>query len=360
MRFFAFFLPQFHTIPENDEWWGKGFTEWTNVKKAKSLGKGHLQPIHPLNNNYYNLLDKETVRWQTQVMRKYGITGMIYYHYYFLGKLLLEKPAENLLIWKDINQPFFFCWANHSWKKTWDGTSSILLKQEYGTVNDWENHFQYLLPFFKDDRYEKKNNMPVFMIFDSFFSQKKEMVNYFNMRCIEEGFDGIYWINNCFGSTDLRMEKIRNDMVLKTEKIYLREPSNGLSLFERYERRNILAKLYSRMKDDFLRKRKRITQYDGSFLFKLMIKNYENRDYLIHGLFLSWDNSPRHGRRGYVISEVNKQALFNYLDLIKGEEYCFINAWNEWCEGMILEPTEERGFYYLEMINEWIKQNNLQ
>lgn len=119
---------------------GKGFTEWTNVKKARPLFKGHIQPIHPLNNNYYNLMDKGTVEWQTQLMKKYGLTGMIYYHYYFCGKKLLEKPAENLLKWKDIEQPFFFCWANHSWRKTWNGTSELLVEQTYGNEKEWEEH----------------------------------------------------------------------------------------------------------------------------------------------------------------------------------------------------------------------------
>lgn len=114
MRLFAFNLPQFHSIPENDEWWGKGFTEWVNVKNAKPLYKGHVQPVHPLNGNYHNLLDKSTMEWQTELLKQYGLTGMIYYHYYFCGKLLLEKPVENLLGWKDIDQPFFFCWANHT------------------------------------------------------------------------------------------------------------------------------------------------------------------------------------------------------------------------------------------------------
>lgn len=356
MKFFAFFLPQFHTIPENDEWWGKGFTEWTNVKKAVPLGKGHLQPLHPLNNNYYNLLDKDTVIWQTKIMKKYGITGMIYYHYYFNGKLLLEKPAENLLRWKDIDQPFFFCWANHSWKRTWDGTSTILVEQKYGTQNDWEKHFQYLLPFFKDDRYEKKNNMPLFMVFDSTFSQKSEIVKYFNKRCIEEGFEGICWINNCFGSTDDRIEKLHKDFVLETEKIFLREPSNGLALINKYENDNFLFKLYYKIRNEIKKKQNKLTQYEGSFLYKLISKDYENKDYLMHGLCFSWDNTPRHGKTGFVIRDVKKRELFKYLDLIKNEDYCFINAWNEWCEGMILEPTEEKGFRCLDLINEWLNQ----
>ena len=108
MKKFAFYLPQFHEVEENDKWWGKGFTEWVNVKKAQPLYKGHVQPKVPENQNYYNLLDKSTVEWQTELMKNYNVDGLIYYHYYFTGKKLLEKPAENLLKWKEINQPFFW------------------------------------------------------------------------------------------------------------------------------------------------------------------------------------------------------------------------------------------------------------
>ena len=132
MRIFATFLPQFHSIPENDEWWGRGFTEWNNVRKMRPLFRGHKQPVHPLNNNYYDLLEKNTVIWQTELMNEYGIDGLMYYHYWFNGKMLLEKPAENLLRWKDIDQPFFFCWANHSWIKK--SENQILIEMKYGNM----------------------------------------------------------------------------------------------------------------------------------------------------------------------------------------------------------------------------------
>ena len=215
MRIFAFYLPQFHEIPENDKWWGKGFTEWTNVQSARPLYHGHVQPKHPLNDDYYNLLNKSTVENQTKVMRDYGITGFIYYHYYFDGKLLLEKPAENLLKWKDIDQPFFFCWANHPWIQSKGNESRILMPMDYGDEKDWENHFQYLLPFFKDSRYEKKANKPVFMIFQSKFTEKKEMMAYFDKRCKQEGFEGLCLIESYHG--DIPIEEFNHDASDLTE-----------------------------------------------------------------------------------------------------------------------------------------------
>lgn len=133
-KIIPFYLPQFHTIPENDEWWGKGFTEWTNVRKAKPYRKGQSQPRIPLNDNYYDLSKVETLRWQAELANKYGIYGFCFYHYWFNGKLLLEKPSQNLLANKDIPLKFCFSWANEPWARTWDGKNTeVLMPQEYGT-----------------------------------------------------------------------------------------------------------------------------------------------------------------------------------------------------------------------------------
>lgn len=147
----AFYLPQFHTIPENDMWWGKGFTEWTNVKKGRPMYLGHYQPIVPLNKNYYNLLENDTIKKQMNLARKHGIYGFCFYHYYTNGKLLLERPAEMVLENPYLNFPFCFAWANQSWTRAWngkDGENQILLQQQYGNEEEWEKHFEYLLKFF--------------------------------------------------------------------------------------------------------------------------------------------------------------------------------------------------------------------
>ena len=131
MRVIAYYLPQFHEIPENNEWWGKGFTEWVNVKKAVPLYEGHVQPRIPLNENYYNLLDTDVQVWQANIAKRYGIYGFAYYHYWFNGKLLLEKPAENMLKNKDVDIKFCFSWANEPWTNVWvaQTNSKILLQQ---------------------------------------------------------------------------------------------------------------------------------------------------------------------------------------------------------------------------------------
>lgn len=349
MKKFAIFLPQFHRIKENDEWWGEGFTEWINVKKAKSLYNGHIQPKHPYNGIYYNLLDKDTMVWQNDLRREYGIDGFVYYHYYFNGKLLLEKPAENLLKWHEIDQPFFFCWANHSWIRSWNGSSEIIMPLEYGTQSDWEKHFQYLLPFFRDDRYEKKNNKPLFMIFNSDFVEKKELFSYFDKRCIDEGFDGICLIETYNGFCS-SIETFKNNTVAQTDYIYYREP--GVAQAAVKEEWN-----FSTLMSRVIRKIKKCPKvFDGSKLMRYKINNEPMGDKVIHGLCFEWDNTPRHKERGYVITPFIKEQFDEYMDLIKDEEYLFINAWNEWAEGMMLEPTKENGYKYLEWIKEW-KEN---
>lgn len=349
MKKFAFFLPQFHEIPENNKWWGKGFTEWTNVRNAKSLFNGHKQPKHPLDNNYYNLLDKETMEWQTKLMKQYGVDGFIYYHYYFTGKLLLEKPAENLLKWKDIPQHFFFCWANHTWNRSWEGKTTVLLEQRYGTKEDWEKHFQYLLPFFKDDRYEKRNNKPLIMIFDPHFEKKNQLFNYFDKRCKEEGFNGLCLIETYNGYEDIK--QFKSNVSSAAEFTFYREPT--VSQFK-YIHSNIFRRAFHHYNKKFREKGILNKPYiiNGNNLMNIKIKNEPLGKNIANGLWFEWDNTPRHKQRGYVITPYDHAKFIKYMNLIKDQEYLFINAWNEWAEGMIMEPTEENGYKYLE----WLKE----
>lgn len=356
MKKFAFFLPQFHEIPENDKWWGKGFTEWTNVRNAKPLYKGHKQPKIPLNNNYYNLLHRETVEWQTNLLNKYGLDGFIYYHYYFKGKKLLEKPAENLLKWKDIPQNFFFCWANHNWNRSWEGKTDILRKQVYGSSEDWEKHFEYLLPFFKDSRYEKRNNKPLFMVFIPDFKEKNDIFNYFDKRCKEEGFNGICIIESYNGSgfeNEERFKKMESDV---TEFTFYREPTVSQYL---YLKQHPFIKAYHHINKSLREKGVLHKPYifNGNTLMDLKLNNEPLGKGIANGLWFEWDNTPRHKQRGYVITPYDHAKFVQYMNLIKNQEYLFINAWNEWAEGMIMEPTEENGYKYLEWLKDYEQKN---
>ena len=149
MKIIAFYLPQFHCFPENDAWWGTGFTEWNNVRSAQPLFKNHNQPRVPLDNNYYDLTETENLRWQAHLAQKYGVYGFCYYHYWFNGKLLMEKPMEQMLSDKEIQLPFCICWANENWTKAWAKRSKeVLIAQNYENKEDWKKHFEYLEKFF--------------------------------------------------------------------------------------------------------------------------------------------------------------------------------------------------------------------
>lgn len=362
MRKFAFFLPQFHEIQENNLWWGKGFTEWQKVKSAKKLYYSHPQPQVPLNKNYYNLLDKNTVQWQTELMNKYGIDGFIYYHYYFQGKMLLEKPAENLLSWKDIDQPFFFCWANHSWYRSWEGSKELLLEQKYGDIMDWQAHFDYLLPFFKDTRYEKKDNKPLFMIFNPRFKEEPEIFQFFDQKCRENGFNGICLIESYMGPNwASRANNNVNKIVKVPDYIFLREPGFGTWLYKekiKYTPMRVIRKIKRELAKRNISMC--VDKYNGNRLYKWMTKYQPEDKNIIRGAFFEWDNTPRHSIRGYIITPPCKQKFFNYMNSRKQDDYIFFNAWNEWAEGMMLEPTERNGYKYLEWIQEWTELNRKQ
>ena len=139
MKIIALYLPQFHNIPENDEWWGDGFTEWTNVRKAVPYFEGHNQPEIPLSGNYYNLLDDDVKIWQADLAKKYGVYGFCYYHYWFNGKMLLEKPMEQMLANKNIDQHFCVCWANEPWTKAWVNETKVLIPQNMEEKRNGKN-----------------------------------------------------------------------------------------------------------------------------------------------------------------------------------------------------------------------------
>ena len=347
----AFYLPQFHRIPENDKWWGKGFTDWVSSKNARPLFPGHNQPRIPAHENYYNLLDKETICWQAELARKAGVYGFCIYHYWFGNhKQLLEKPAENLLQWKDIDINYCFSWVNESWIYSWSKykggawlytnvkgnaeTQGLLVKQEYGDENEWKRHFEYLLPFFKDDRYIKKDNKPVFVIYKpENMKHIRKMVQLWNQLAQEQGFAGIYFI----GTNDTRW-KTRN---MDAGMIY--EP--GYSLHE-----NADHIAYAKKMNDVLKKinieSPRIYLYDN---FWKRILSRQSKKGMYYGGLVDFDNTPRRGKLGYVVWGMTPYKFGKYFRCLyqkavdRGDEYIFLNAWNEWGEGAYLEPDTKYG-----------------
>lgn len=350
VKILAFHLPQFHTIPENDEWWGKGFTEWVNVKKAVPLYKGHNQPRVPLEENYYDLSQENTIRTQMDLARKYGIYGFCYYHYWFDGKLLLHKPLEMMLQMEDC-LPYCFCWANEPWTRAWDGqTKSVLMPQHYGGEKEWEEHFQYLLPFFRDSSYIQKDGKPVLVLYrTNDIPNCQQMIAYFDKRCKESGFSGIYLIEE--------KNSFQNDLCCKNADAILNfEPMFTLK-YGRPLAGRIIDKL--RTKAFNRRHRNQILIYRYEKIWKRILKRKSNvpkgkTEY--RGGFVDWDNTPRKKDRGLVIlgatPEKFERFLGKQLELAKaeGSEFVFINAWNEWGEGTYLEPDTHNSYGYLEAI----------
>lgn len=373
-KIIAYYLPQYHEIPENNEWWGKGFTEWTNVKNAKPVFKGQKQPKVPLNKNYYDLMNKETVEWQTKLANDYGIYGFCYFHYWFKdGRKILEKPAENLLKWKDIPQRFCFFWANDQWKRTWSNTDvagtvwvsedvrpkgdnkEILLEQDYGNEKDWALHFDYLLPFFKDERYIKVNNKPFFAIYSmDQINCSKEMFSLWTNLAKENGFDGIHFVS-------VNQECPDNpyiDAILQY----------GFGTYSRsyhFKQAQFKERIENRFKKIFLRNNKEINRHiwEYSFIWKCItsVKPYGNIPNYAGG-DVHTDETPRRGAKALYFKNSSANIFEKYLrkqlercSKIYKTEYLFLDAWNEWGEGNYLEPDEQYGYSFLEAIRNAVK-----
>ena len=367
----AFYLPQYHTIPENDKWWGEGFTEWTNTKKAVPLFEGHEQPKTPLNENYYDLSDVTVMERQAQLAQKYGVFGFCYYHYWFKdGKKLLEKPIEQMLDDKKVDIPFCLCWANENWTKNWDGGNrEIIMEQDYGSVDDWRKHFAYLLQFFKDNRYITWKNRPILIIYKPeqiiYFNK---MVDCFNELAIESGFDGIMVLsqypNTFYGdrNDDLKIDyqiKFQPVMSLQT-KVYssidLDSASQKLKLSIKKQLKDVQlfqSLLIARRKkfQESVVKQLEINDYDEAWDIILHKEPFD--DSVISGGFTSWDNTARN-KKGMLFKGASPAKFEKYMtELLKktsAMNLVFVNAWNEWAEGAYLEPDERYGYAYLEAL----------
>lgn len=365
----AFYLPQFHCIPENDEWWGKGFTEWTNVKKSTSLFNGHIQPEIPLDKNYYNLLDNKVMVEQSELAQKYGVYGFCYYHYWFEGKLLLEKPLENMLNNKDITIPFCFCWANESWARTWDGQdTNVLIKQNYDEGEmEWKEHFNYLLNFFKDSRYIKVKNKPMLLIYKPYLiSNMREMQEYWNNLAIQAGFDGIYFGYQYPKSFEYKEVVKLFDFGVEFEPLYTRNDiESRLSGRTKIDKVFCLCKKYPKLlKYKIKRKLKKNTPvvYDYDEIWNDILTRKPVNKNVMPGAFPSWDNTPRKGCNATVFYKATPEKFSKYLkkqveraEKLYNSEFIFINAWNEWGEGAHLEPDEYNKYGYLEAVKNSLK-----
>lgn len=378
MKIIAFYLPQFHNIPENDEWWGDGFTEWVNVKKAKPMYEGHKQPREPLNDNYYDLLDDDVKIWQAKIAREHGVYGFCYYHYWFNGKMLLEKPMEQMLANPKVDIPFCICWANEPWTKAWvNEEKKVLIPQFYGEKAEWKDHFDYLLPFLKDDRYIKKDGKPLFVMYrPNVMDCVKKMMEYWNELAQEAGLPGITFAYQS-GDFDWNNDKTAEyfDYDIEFQPAYgrhmlLSDKKSVLNTLKKI-RRNVAEFFEKRFGIDLLRygatelrKMTKTNYIEYDKVWKTILEMNPVRNNSIPGAFVRWDNSPRHGERAQIMTGENPEKFRKYLSAqIKHakndyhEDMIFMYAWNEWAEGGYLEPDKEYGFGYLEAIRDALIEN---
>lgn len=350
VQIIAFHLPQFHTIPENEKWWGNGFTEWTNTKKGSPLFNGHHQPRVPLNENYYNLLNVDDLTWEMKLANEHGLDGFCYYHYWFNGKLLLEKPLE---IMRGIPErlPYCFCWANEPWIRSWQDSSEVLIDQTYSGVSDWEAHFEYLSIFFKDEKYICVNNKPVLVLYRTqSIDNCEDMISYWDKCCKNIGFDGIYIIEEKNGFQD--------HTVCSNSNAYLE--------FEPLYSMRFGRKIWEKALDYFIYKafcfakgtNNRIYSYDRIWN-NILIRSHEviSGKAICLGGFVDWDNTARKGFKSTFFYGSNPQKFKKYMQKqvsnarALNSPFVFINAWNEWGEGAYLEPDNKNGYDYLNALS---------
>lgn len=357
-RFIAFYLPQYHPIPENDQWWGKGFTEWTNVAKARPLFRGHQQPNIPADLGFYDLRLEESRIQQAEMAKKYGVEGFCYWHYWFGdGRRLLEKPFEDVIKSGKPDFPICLGWANHSWeKKTWDseGNSELLIEQQYPGEKDYINHFNSLLPAFKDKRYIKVNGKLLFFVFNPLgFPDMAKFIEIWRDLAIKNGFDGIHFVAR---DADCRFKE--KNLKLGFDAIY------NDDAFNIHHQENIIKKVYYWVNRNLL-KRPTIFLYKDAVKFMVSDKNRENN--VIPVIAPNFDHSPRSSGKAIILHKPHpkyfKVAIKNALEIVskkpKEEQIIVIKSWNEWGEGNYLEPDLRFGKGNLEMLKECLDEINL-
>lgn len=360
-KIIAFYLPQFHPTPNNDKWWGKGFTEWTNVGKAKPLFKGHYQPKVPADLGYYDLRLPQVREAQAQLAKEAGIYGFCYYHYWFgNGKQELELPFNEVLKSGTPDFPFCLCWANESWnKKFWnaDGTyeKELLAEQKYEDNQTNEDHFNYLINAFKDKRYIKIDNKPLFMIYKPLdFKNVSNLINQWNNLAKQNGFSGMYFIGHTYEPDQINPIKELGFNAINVTRTW--EPYRNI-----YNKKTIRG-LYSILKKRLL-DRPYIIDYNIAKKFLI------GKEYTINEVYPSivpnWDHTPRSKKGGFVFTnstpkkfeEHIKDVLLQIKNKPNKDQIVFLKSWNEWGEGNYMEPDLKWGKEYIYSLKRVLEEN---
>jgi hypothetical protein len=336
IRPIALYLPQFHPIPENDKWWGKGFTEWTNVAKAKPLFKGHWQPRLPADLGFYDLRVPEVREAQAQMAKDHGIYGFCYWHYWFAGKRLIERPFTEVVESGKPDFPFCIAWANQTWEGKWHGLSNnqVLIEQTYPGKEDYKAHFYTLLPAFKDKRYIEVNGKKLVFVFQpTDIANSKEFIEYWQRLAQKEGLKGIHFVGMQMDIDENPKElgynaKVHKGIYLDQFKVFLPR--------EKWIRKNLHSRLWPYLNSK--KKLPRIISYEK------YMKNYPEhilKENEYPWIYTDWDNTPRAGTQGWLFDNASPELFGNLCRCAfqttenkpDDEKIVIIKSWNEWAEG---------------------------
>lgn len=349
----AIYLPQFHPISENDEWWGKGFTEWTNVGKAKPLFRGHYQPRVPADLGYYDLRVAETREAQANMAREAGIEGFCYWHYWFgKGKRLLERPFNEVLASGEPDFPFCLAWANETWKGFAHGLKNrnVLIEQLYPGVEDYTAHFYEVLPAFKDKRYITVEGKPLFMIYKPLADPEVLVfMDTWRKLAVENGLSGIYFVGHNNNPNDSLSDILAtgvdavNTVRLQQYILYHRK------FFQKIKTK--LNRLFRGM--PYVFSYKQMSKY-------FIDSDVDSRENIFPSIISGWDHTPRSGKDGLVITGTEPDIFGKHVDEVlsvvkkkrKQNQIVFIKSWNEWAEGNYLEPDLKYGLEFLRVLKE--------
>lgn len=346
VRLVALYLPQFHAIPENDEWWGKGFTEWTNARKARPLFRGHDQPRVPTELGYYDLRVPEVRAAQADLAREHGIEAFCYYHYWFAGKRLLERPFLEVLESGEPNFPFCLCWANESWSGVWHGCPDrILVRQDYPGTEDDERHFRFLLRAFRDGRYLTVEGKPVFLVYrPDEIPEPRRMTDQWRRLAEASGLPGLHLVG---------MANVPWDPIPSGFDAVARSNLTRATYFDR----RLRTRVFRRMRRALGRPQH---VYSYRYALPLLFVDEAERENVYACIAHDWDNSPRTGREALIMRgaapELFGRLLAREIERARRKPYerrfVFLKSWNEWAEGNYLEPDRRHGRGYLEVIRE--------
>lgn len=354
VRPIAFYLPQYHPIPENDAWWGKGFTEWTNVARARPLFPGHYQPHLPADLGFYDLRLPEARQAQADLARAYGIHGFCYYHYWFNGKRLLERPFDEVLASGKPDFPFCLCWANGNWNRAWDGQATqLLIGQNYSPEDD-RAHARWLARAFRDDRYIRVAGKPIFLVYEAAsLPNPRTTTAIWREEALKQGVGDLF-LCKVESFQDDRSDPAQGGFDASVE--FQPDTAVLLTLAERayWRLARRLHLLHSAL----------ICNYAGWVRRALRQPRRPYRRFPC--VTPAWDNSPRrksgafmlHGSTPDLYSRWLQSAVDRSIPANPDENLVFINAWNEWAEGNHLEPCQKWGRGYLEATRRAIVEEN--